>query len=179
MTSEPEWGSEERIMDMRVIIGQAVESMPDKEAASVLKKLMAAAAQDDLTLASTVRENIVHIGLALMVFGESMKRIKVKRRRGRPAKGNFADIDCRRAFMCWFAVRWYRETTGRDIEMTNREAIAVAEFLEFQASPPEPDPIFRSMTTGGTIEESVSRGKTKLGFSGPWTSKTCEEIFAA
>lgn len=179
MVSGPEWGSEDRVTDLRNMIAQAVDRMPDQDVANVFKNLMAAARQDDLTLAATVRENIVIIGFALMAFGGGLKRASGKRPRGRPKKNPLGEIDCRRAYLCWFAVRLYRDLTGEDREITNREAIEFARFFENHAGLPQAQCAFLPTAKDETIEESVSRGKTKLGFSDAWTCKKCEEILEA
>lgn len=179
MVTEPDWESEARVTELRDMIGRAVDMMPDQNVANVFKKLMAAARQDDLTLAATCRENIIIIGFALMAFGGSLKRASEKKPRGRPKKNPLGEIDCQRAYRCWFAVRLYRELTGESREISNREAIELARFFENHAGTPQDDCVFLRMTKNETIEESVSRGKAKLGFSDSWTCKTCEELLSA
>jgi hypothetical protein len=87
------------------------------------------------------------------------------------------DIDSRRAFQLWSTANQIRELTGF-ANMTNRRLIEIVQRVEGKMGIPIKERGFPTSTTWASLEQSVSRGKVKLGITGYWESDLCKKISA-
>ncbi|MEX3314017.1 hypothetical protein [Sulfitobacter sp. PS-8MA] len=89
---------------------------------------------------------------------------------GRPRKGKFGDIDCFRAFMIWKVAKTLKPVHP----YSNREWVGMMQQLADQGA------VERHVfprNEGLTLEQSVSRGKSKLSISQNWLdSEVCEKL---
>jgi hypothetical protein len=119
----------------------------------------------------------LHVGI------NEMERYSAKRPKGRPKVEALASQDARRAFRLWEAVKMLREfEKAHGLESTavsNRNLIEAQMKVEPRIFAGEPDEwLFPTTVAFETLEQSVSRGKTKLKIDPDWQSELCEEILA-
>ncbi len=89
---------------------------------------------------------------------------------GRPSKGKLGDIDCFRAFSIWRVAQVVRPVRPH----TNREWIEI--MLQLADQGVVERHVF-PRNKGLTLEQSVSRGKSKLSISANWlNSEVCEKL---
>lgn len=158
----------------RDLIAEAIALVPDPDPAKALTRLLDAAREDDITLAQTVRELMPLLAFGLLSLGKTVAEIQAKRPRGRPRKGELGDVDCFRAYQ-----GWHIATSLNLRHLSSREVIEVGRQLEAHLRIPLQERAFPQHLDTPTLEQSVSRGKTRLGFTGPWECQRCEEIKAA
>lgn len=152
-------------------ITNAIDAQSPAE--NAITRLTQAAEKGDAELGATARELLPLLCFGLMALGKGFADALEKKGKGRPKVNRFGDIDCRRAFLCWNAVRIVKGTTH-----TNRAALRIARLIETLANVPPEEAAFPKHVTDETLEQSVSRGKKKLGFTDAWTCQICEEILA-
>ncbi|MFD0978213.1 hypothetical protein [Tropicimonas aquimaris] len=113
---------------------------------------------------------------------EEIKRLKRPAGRPKAFDGPLSNIDAQRAFALWeFAHRLGAGIKKRPFDpsigvgITTRALIGLAKIVEADLSP-DIKPLFPSMTSDATLEQSVSRGRAALGIDERWRSKTCEKL---
>lgn len=157
----------------RDYVAEAIALVPDPDPGNALIRLMEAARDDDITLAETVRELMPLLVFGLMSLNKDILRLQSKKPRGRPKKSELGNADSFRAYQSWHIV-----TSLNLNHLSNREVIEIGRQLEAYAGIPQDERAFPSHLDIPTLEQSVSRGKTRLGFTGPWECQLCEEIKA-
>lgn len=157
----------------RVISEATIEAAAHPDG-SPFDRLMRAADMDDATLGATTRALLPLLAVGLMGLEKDLADIRSKRPRGRPAKPDLADLDCCRAYTCWAIVRRLGGAS-----LSNQKAIERMQEIEEAIGIPLTEQIFPRTTDNASLEQSLSRGKTKLGFTGKWTCSTCERIYDA
>ncbi|MFA9229652.1 MAG: hypothetical protein ACEQSU_02730 [Microgenomates group bacterium] len=155
------------------LITKALATVSNLDVGNAHERLVIAAQGDDSALASTVREMLPLLYFGLLALDKQLSIAATKKRRGRPSKDPLSDMDSFRAFQCWHAVKRF----GRP-DWTNREALDLATLIENLVGIPAKEAAFSKHVTRETLEESLSRGKSKLGFSDQWACATCDEILA-
>ena len=95
-----------------------------------------------------------------------------KRNRGRPAKGEFENVDCVRAFQCWKISKLYNAPN-----LSILKAIDLVLRMEKNLNIPDSDRTFPpQIYAKGTLESSVKKGRRQLGIGKGWKSTFCDEV---
>ena len=143
-----------------------------------LKLIIAASMQGDAALGAATRKLMPLIGLALLAASWGAARQMNKVPKGRPRSGMFGDRDCWRAYSAWLAIK-----VAGGIMMSNREAIALCREIDGKLHIREKEQAFSSRASAAetSLEQSLSRGRTKLGMDDTaadrWKSAVCEDLF--
>ena len=97
---------------------------------------------------------------------------------GRPRKGQYEDIDCRRAFATWHFVQRNIPEELR-AGLTNRNLIGTMQSIQNALKQHMLEHDRKLFPIGeAAIESSISRGKSKLEISAGWNSKVCEKLMS-
>ena len=97
---------------------------------------------------------------------------------GRPRKGQYEDIDCRRAFATW---NFVQNNIPEELRagLTNRRLIGTMQSIQnaLEQNMLEHDRKLLPMGEAA-IESSISRGKSQLKINAGWNSKVCEKLMS-
>jgi hypothetical protein len=143
-----------------------------------LDLIIAASKQGDAALGAATRKLMPLIGLALLAASWGVTRQMNKVPKGRPRSGKLGDRDCWRAYSAWRAVK-----VAGGITMSNQEAIALCREIDVILQTREEEQAFSSRACAAetSLEQSLSRGRTKLGMDDTavdrWKSAACEDLF--
>ena len=151
---------------------EAIEEIVEaQEIDEVRKSLVAVARGDDVGAAHSLRRYLPLISYALHLAEEEIGRAKSARNRGRPKVAKFSTLDAYRAYSTWALVKRFGSS-----DFSNRESIAFVRSID-HAIGRHADGVFPPSITAESAEQSLSRGKKTLEFTGPWESKICEDLF--
>lgn len=111
--------------------------------------------------------------IAILLEGASAAGAKVRRARGRQATVfSLWNTDAKRAWIIWWYIR-QRQEAGSGAA----ETMTVAQLIKEVRLLPEGHKLFFNDRSDSTnLEQSISRGKKKLGIDKNWVSEACEKM---
>lgn len=95
----------------------------------------------------------------------------IKKKAGRKQLGEYKGIDCRRALALWKYVQFSYPPEARN-KLINRQLIN--DFQNLEKNDSNPSKLFSSMVE--SLEQSISRGRSKLNIDQYWNSDVCEKL---